>query len=241
MASPKTSDGKPIVLASLFPGGVLYYVTGAGDGASTRGDGEVFGLQVSGTSPSDPDPVEFDFCDWVYMSGGSLRWDNAVFGDYVSLELIIPATPAPTSTPGAGNCNLVTGPYGASTLIVPAAGNGSHTVDLDTAIPIPASDEVLGTANGFWEWSNPDTGHGSVTAGTPGAAQWHLMTVEVIGARFLNRLMLLGTGREDIDPPIKPKKILPHWKFRVTVHSAGRPSGTLDLVWTTKGGRVRTS
>jgi hypothetical protein len=234
---PRTSDGKRITLTSLFPGGVYYYLTGQGDTTTTRGDGEAFEVSVSGTSASDPTPSDFDFLDWVYVAGGSVRWKNAVLGDYVSMELVIPATPAPTSTPGTGNCNIVN-----TVVLVPAAGNGSHTVDLTTAIPVPAADEVLGTSTGYWDWSEPDTGKGTITASaTPGAAKWHLMTVAPSVVRFINRLRILGDGTEDVSPDIKPKKILPHWLFRIAVHSAGRPSGNLDVTWSIKTGRVKTA
>jgi hypothetical protein len=238
----RTSDGKPIVLTSHFPGGVYYYVTGAGDGASTRGDGEACGIQVSGTDPSDPDPIDVDFLDSLYLEGGILTWTNARYGDWISMGLVIPATPAPVANGGGtGNCNLVALGGGAA-LIVPAAGNGAYDVDLATAIPVPAYNEESGAATGYWEWSDPDTGKGTVTASaTPGSAKWNLLNFSPPMVRFINRFRLLGDGSLDLKPPIKPKKILPHWKFRTTVHSVGRPSGTLDIVWTLKTGRVQTS
>jgi hypothetical protein len=240
MGTPRTSDGKPIVMSSSFPGNVFYYVTGAGDGEKTRGDGETFGLRAEGSEPRSVEPVEFDFVDPVYVSGGAILWTNAVFGDHVTLETVIPATPAPSSTPGTGNCNLVF--VGAGNLIVPAPGNGSHTVDLATAVPVPAVNEETGDLSGFWDWSSPDTGRGAISASkAPGDAPWNLLDFAPPPVRFMNRFLLLGDGRVDIDPPIKPKKILPHWKFRVSVHSAGRQSGTLDLVWSLKTGRARTA
>jgi hypothetical protein len=242
MAAPKTSDGKPIVIATLFPGGVYYHVTGAGDGASTRGDGEACGIQVSGTDPSDPDPVVVDFLDYVYLEGGILSWANAAFGDYVTMGLVIPATPQPTANGGgAGNCNIVALGGGAA-MIVPAAGNGTHDVDLANAVPVPAYNEESGLASGYWDWSEPDTGMGTVTASaTPGAARWNLYNFAPPMVRFINRFRILGNGSVDLKPPIKPKKILPHWQFKTWVHSAGRPSGTLDVVWALKTGRVQTS
>jgi hypothetical protein len=228
-------------MVSSFPGNVFYYVTGAGDDVSTRGNGEPFSIRVEGTDPSDPTPTEFDFMDFVYVAGGAIIWANAVLGDWITLEMRIPATPAPTANvEGLGNCNKVPIGGGAN-LLIPAAGNGGFDLDLATAIPVPAANEETGTQTGFWDWSSPDVGKGVVSPGQAGLAAWNLLDVSPAPIRFMNRFHMLGAGRVDVDPPIKPKKILPHWLFRVTVHSAGRATGTLDVVWSLKTGRVRTA
>jgi hypothetical protein len=213
---PRTSDGKPIFLPNLFPGGVTLYITGAGDGAG-YGNGAL--LQVS-RNPSGIAILEFGFNDWLYLAGGLCQWKDAVLGDYLSLEAYAPATTVTPNGSGTGNCTLVDPGIGAPVLIVPSAGNGSHDVDLNTAGLIPAYDEDTGDANGYWDWSEPDTGKGTVTPGTVGS-KWHLFSIPLDLARFVNRFPILGSGSLDITvSAIKPKKILPQWKFRFLLCNA---------------------
>lgn len=240
LTGPKTSDGKNVFINSSFPGGVFFYLAGAGDSATVRGAGAPFSASVEGADPSDPTPIEFGFLDGVYTAGGSVYWNNGNQGDHISLELVIPATPAPTSTPGTGNCNQV--PLGGGAmLLVPAAGNGSHTVDLATAVPVPAFAEETGVATGYWDYSDPWTGKGAITPGAPGASKWNLLNFAPPPVRFINKFQLVGSGSERIEPQIKPKWILPQWKFRAVIHSAGRATGDLDVAWTIRAARVQTS
>lgn len=215
--SPRTSDGKPIYLPNLFPGGVTLYISGSGDGA---GYGNGNNLQVS-RDTAGSSTVEFGFNDWVYIAGGGCQWKDAAIGDYLSLEAFAPASTVTPNGGGTGNCNLVDPGLGAAVLIVPAAGNGAYDVDLANAVPIPAFDEETGAAAGYWDWSEPDTGKGSITP-SAGGSKWHLFAVSIDLGRFVNRYLILGAGAMDITvPAIKPKKILPHWRFRFIVHNEG--------------------
>jgi hypothetical protein len=234
--TPRTSDGKPILMPNIFPGPVTLYYAGAGDvPGGARGAGDLFIIQ---STQVEDKTLDFGFNDWVYAAGGYIRWSNAVPGDYISLQLFAPATPVTQAGNNDGNCNVVNG------VIIPAAGNGAYNVDLTQAVPVPAfgtatQDDELPT-NGYWDWDAPQTGKGNITASaTPGTANWHLIAAQVDLARFVNRFPLTGTSGVDITvPAIKPKKILPHWKFRATLHNSTAKS--MDLCWFIMAARVKT-
>lgn len=242
LASPETSDGKPIFLPCLFPGNVYLYPTGAGDNVTnqTRGDGQAFVVKCSAEQDYN---VEFQFIDWVYLAGGGIKWKNGEDGDWVSLVIYAPATPVTPNGSGTGNCNLVDPGVGAAILIVPAAGNGAYDVDLEDAVPVPAYTETedgTQTPSGFYNWSSPGTGSGVVSAGVPQASPYNLFAVAIDLVRFANRLQLEGAEIQDLTiPAVKPKKILPQWKFKVTAYHA---AGTADLAvqWWLTTARIKT-
>jgi hypothetical protein len=226
LSGPSTMDGKPIFLPNLFPGNVFLYYAGCGDDRTTgRGAGALF--QLSSVAAEDK-VLEAHFNDWVYLAGGALSWVGGVVGDYVTLEVVCPAT-AVTSVSGTGNCNVVNG------VIVPAAGDGAYNVDLSAASPVPAQSVVVdestpGTPNGYWNWSDSPTGLGTITPGTPGGSSWHLIAAEVKLVRFISKMPIFGTGTMTAQvPAVKPKKILPQWKFRVTLHNSTEKS--LIFTW----------
>lgn len=235
-STPRTSDGKPISMPNIFPGPVTLYYAGAGDVPNgNRGEGDLFA--ISSTQIEDKN-LDWSFNDWVYAAGGYIRWSNTVAGDYISLKLYAPATPITAAPQNDGNCNVVNG------VIIPAVGDGAYNVDLAQAIPVPAYGTATGEdelpSNGYWDWSAPQTGKGTVTASTtPGTAGWHLLAVQVDLARFVNRFPLVGTSGVDITvPAIKPKKILPHWKFRATFHNSTEK--TAEVCWFLMTARVKT-
>lgn len=212
---PTQTDGSPYVSPCMFPSGVYLYITGAGDGAGL-GDGAAFSLESEAAGDT---TKEFSFADWVLMAGGASFTKGAVIGDWASFEVYCPATPVTPNGSNIGNCNVVTG------IIVPAAGNGAYDVDLVAANPIltPAKD-------GYWEWSFPDTGKGTVTAGSPGKAGAHLLAVDQSIIRFANRIPLLDEGERNFTiPAIEPKVMLPHWKGKVTLYNAGHTG--LKMAW----------
>lgn len=235
--TPRTSDGKPVHMPNIFPGPVTLYYAGAADHASNgRGAGDAF---VLSSTVAEDKTLEFQFNDWVYMAGGYLHWNGAIPGDWVSMKLFAPATPITAASGGnTGNCNIVSG------ILVPAAGNGAYNVDLSQAVPVPAqaaaAGDAEGSANGYWDWDEPQTGRGTITASsTPGAAKWHLIPAQIDLARFVCKMPLLNNSRLDATiPAIKPKKILPQWKLQVLLHNSSTKA--LDLTWTLLTARVKT-
>lgn len=235
MGVPKTADGKPIYLPNIFPGPVVLYYAGCGDHVTNgRGAGDLF--LISSTQAEDKH-LEIAFNDWIYLAGGYIRWTGAVAGDWVSMKLVAPATPVTAAPQNDGNCNVTNG------VITPAAGNGAYNVDLSQAIPVPAlavaTGDAEGEPNGYWDWTEPQEGKGTVAASaTPGSAKWHLIAAEITLTRFVSKMPLLGN--DDLDamiPAIKPKKILPHWKMRVDLHNS--TAKALDLAWVLVTARVK--
>jgi len=221
---PTTSDGKQIMLPNLFPGGVTLYYAGSGDHATNgRGEGTLF---QKGSTAQEDATVEWQFNDWVYVAGADVVYSGAVLGDWLTLEVFAPATSVAVNESNEGDCNVVDG------VIVPAAGNGGYDVTLATAVPVPAFVEESDSPTGYWDWDEPNEGKGTITASaTPGSARWHLIAANLYLARFACKKPMLGTTFENIVvPAIKPKKILPQWKWKLTMHNSTTKS--LDLGWT---------
>lgn len=236
--TPRTSDGKAIFLPTLFPGNVVMYFAGVGDDPTNgRGQGDLFQIAKSTVGS---ETFEFSFNDWVYIAGGWYSWRNGKLGDWVSFEVYCPQTPV-TPASGNGNCNVVNG------VIIPAAGDGAYNVDLAQANPVPALalvGESEQSNNGYWDWSKPNTGKGTVSASaTPGAAEWHLVAADVSLVRFGAKLPLLGDDASPVlVPAVKPKKILPQWKFRVALYNGTeRTLDPLEVVWHLVTARIATT
>jgi hypothetical protein len=242
LCSPETSDGKPIFLPCLFPGNVFLYPTGAGDNIEngTRGNGQAFLME---STTEEDKSVEFQLMDWVYLAGGGIKWKDGEPGDWVSLLVYAPATPVTPNGNGTGNCNLVDPGVGQAILIVPAAGDGDYDVDLDDATPVPAyaeDEKGITVPSGFYEWSTPDIGIGTVTVGTPQNSNYNLFAIAIDLVRFANRLQLTDSGTQDLTiPAIKPKKILPHWKFKTTAHHAAGTT-SFKIQWWLITARIKT-
>lgn len=238
---PATNDGKPIFLSNMFPSGVFLYITGAADdvaSATGRGDGASFMLA---SDVAGDESLDFQFADWVFLAGGGIQAQGGQVGDHVSLEIYAPATPVVANASGAGNCNLVDPGVGQAILIVPAAGDGTHDVDLSQAVPIPASNDDAAAGTGYYEWSAPDAGKGLVlVSSTPGRGKYNLFTVQNKLARFVNRYPLRSDQYIDLTVVgIKPHRILPHWHFVVSMHNAGHAG--LKVSWNLVAARAATT
>ena len=98
------------------------------------------------------------------IASGSFTWD-----DYVMVRIVIPANSA-TSTPGTGNVNEGTCSTLGFPIWIPAPeGDGTHTIDLESAIPFPVEHRAVG----YWE---VDRKTGVITSGMlPGHEDFHLL------------------------------------------------------------------
>lgn len=220
--TPTASDGKMFVIPNIFPQGVTLYLAGAGDDSvSGRGAGNQFMIQSDTAGDS---TVEWYFKDVVSMAGGSITWEGGQAGDYASMEGYAPATAVTPNGGGTGNCNVVNG------LIVPAAGNGAYDVNLANAVPLPAVNEE-GVKSGYWDYTDPWIGAGTFTpAATPGQGTVNLVAAQILLARFVNKLQLLGSHNTNlVIPAIKPKFFWPQWKLKVTCHNSGHAG--LKIAW----------
>ena len=228
IAPPVAADGKPFVLPNSFPGEVLLNFTGCSDKVSDpvqRFGGGTFGLQVVGAAGDET--LTIDFLDGVFLAGGHVEWDGGGFGSSVYMEMVAPAsTVKDPASPNTGNCNLVQIAQGVN-LIVPALGNGAK--DLDVVIPIPAYDDETNISNGYWSYSEPWLGKGTIAAGSPGVSKYNLLDIPLELAHFAKIHLMRDTGARDmIAPAIKPKWILPEWKMKVVLHN-GDTSKTIRL------------
>lgn len=96
--------------------------------------------------------VEIQFLEYFQLHDGHLdmmdpeNWDLDDEWDFCAVMPATEVTPNPGNT---GNCNLVPMAGGAYNAIVPAAGDGTHDVDLEAATPVP-------TAGGGWAYDYHD-------------------------------------------------------------------------------------
>jgi len=215
-AAPTLSDGRPIVTPSKFERGIDPYICGVGDDLANqlRGQGPAF--EVDGALT--PQTIEFGFLDTVRIAAGGLMWKGATIGDRIDMWLSAKA-PTLTPNPGAGNCNVVSG------VVVPAAGDGSHDIDLATCSIVPAPNK-----DGYWDYADADTGLGTVTAGAPGAAGWHILENETTLVHWVRGAPMLGEGEHYIDPNSVDRKIYPRWTWWTKV-SSDSGNALLQCAW----------
>lgn len=262
-----TTDGRQIVMPSLFPAGVFLSFAGAGDDANLgRGQGPAFAITtyVAGTKQ-----VTFSFNDMVYLAGGWCTWDNGTLGDKISFAVTAPATTytsaivtaAVGSTPaiGTGNANL----NATNGMITPAASNGLITVTNPVPLPYTAS-----AGQGPWIWCpstynaanpwtpdmnnqpSPLTGLGQVVP-TPTGTQydtvnnWTYMLANAPQniATFVNNVNTVGSRQVDMTlGEIKPQMLLPQWNITATVVCGSTRAATNPLLvtWVLKLARYAT-
>jgi len=229
--APTEADGKPTIVIAPNTQGYMTFFTGAGDDpapeapASGRGTGTPIGLDFAGPETQ---TVEIQFVEPVEMHDGQLWYTpvaNWAKEDKYNFSAVFPAA-ALTPNAGAGDCNLV--PVGAGiNIVVPAAGDGSHDVDLALSKAAP----VWANSAGYWDVLDLKTG--AVTPSTtPGAAQWNLFDFEIESFFLRNMPMGHPLGVFDIDT-YKAEWISPAWKLRLKVvkvsANAGEVAGWLML------------
>jgi hypothetical protein len=220
-------------MTARFRGDVDPYFAGCGDDPNAspgRGEGPLF-LEGWDSAPGSPanKTFEFGFNDWIYIAGGDIYWTNGLPGDCVSFSMHCPASVVTPNGGGTGNCNIVSG------VIVPAAGDGAY--DLTTGNPLPAYDSD-GQPNGYWDWSEPDEGKGTITP-NPGSGNCNLIAAQYPLVNWVARLPLIGDGALVLTPETKARKVYPHWRFRLDLHNAG--NSTVQLAWHLNTARKKTT
>lgn len=228
LVRPLAADGKPFTLPNIFPGECILNFVGRGDSPSGRYAGDLFGMQIPGGAADQH--MDFGFADGLYLAGGAISWDGGSFGSWVRMTLRAPATTVvDPPVPGTGNCNLMQLPYGFC-LIVPAPGNGQKNLGSGIT-PVPANDEETDARNGYWDYSDPWVGKGTISPSTPGAGKYNLFTADLEIGHFTDLHLLTASGVREVSAAnIKPKWILPEWLFRVEVHNADAAK-LLQVAW----------
>ena len=219
-----TVENKPIVRPNIYPDGYGFYACGVGDDIEHEMVGGGTECYCKSTT-TETKAVEFQFIDKHYMFGGGVHWKGAVAGDRVSILLYAPATPVVENITNTGNCNLVDIGAGPA-LIVPAAGDGAYDVDLSEASPVPSPDNT-----GYFDWSAGFTGWGTVSVSTtPGAANFHLFSVDIVLTQYINRVYIIGEDSDEFDVgSTAPAEVCPQWVYKVTVHNSTEK--TLEVTW----------
>ena len=229
ISDPKAADGKPFVLPNIFPSEVLLNFTGASDKISAptaRFGGALFALEKVGVGTA---TFNVDVLDGVFLAGGHIDWSGGSWGSSISMKLTAAAstTKAP-AVANQGNCNKVQVAQGAY-IIVPAAGDGVY--DLDTVIPIPAYDDETNAQTGYWNYSEPWVGKGTVSPTGTNTAKYNLFDFPITLAYFTKLHLFLDSGQRDmVAPAIKPKWILPEWQMQVTIDNVDA-NKTLRAGW----------
>lgn len=217
--NPKTEDGKIFVAPNIFPLGVLTNYSGVADDIENGiyGGGELLLLSSSTTG----DTIKyFRYLDWNYLAGGNVMFTGADLGDWCSFLVSAPKTEG-TYNPGNGMFVKYPVKEGLN-MFVPTAGDGDWDLDLaekenpnvrfTKVKPVPA----MGT--GFFDW-NENTE--SVTLNLKGAGGFNLFDEEIPLNEFVSKIPLLGDNTISmINSAIKPIRILPHWKYTVTLHNS---------------------
>ena len=238
-ALPTAADGKLFVLPNMFPGPVILTFAGASDDVQNKKpiEGDLFGLQIAASGADATFTV--DLIDGVFVSGGHVEWVGGSYGSSIELELWTPAstTKAP-AVAHQGNCNRVATGAGFD-IIVPAAGNGEY--DLDVGVPVTAENAESAEPNGYWDYSDPWVGIGTVYPNVQGKGKYNLYTAELELAHFCRLHLLRDIGSRDVTVQnIKPKWILPQWKLKAVLHNASA-SKELSVAWDLELARRRTA
>jgi len=247
---PQTSDGKPIILTNMFPGNVLSNHPGSPDDITTgaRFGGDMFLLSQASQGDT---YREFQFIEWVYIAGGGIQWLNAEPGDWIDYRIYAPASPA-TSAPGSGSyAKYEFIPGSGMHMFIPQPSGGwglnlneklNEYVNITKVTPVPAADEDSGEANGFFDWDH-DTG--VVTLNTQQKGGYNLFDCPMPISRYVPKYPMLvpsfGPSNIFTVPAVKPKRLLPHWKHRVTIHREASSANTLYVAWALYVGRENTT
>ena len=141
-----TPDGRQLILDSPAPEGWNTFATGRADNLnaqlpdSKNGTGPFIFLDVDGQSEKS---MDFGFSQPVYLQNGQIYFVGSwSIEDYFSLSARIPATDFATG----GTNDVVKYPIGggASAWIPVGAGNGTHTFDTATAVPVWTTNAAIG-------------------------------------------------------------------------------------------------
>ena len=216
---PETLDKKKYIRSSAYSLGTRLYIAGCGDHRTNgTGKGQRFELQHGSSGLSSWLP--FGFNDWVELGGGGAWYKNAVFGDYICFRMYAPATEI-VANAGAGNCNVQSG------ILIPASGDGSHDVDLETVDKFVP----LITTGGYWNWSYPDTGCGYCEAAPNADGNCNLVPAEVAIHTYVADVGILGDGFLNVTfPGVDPTRFLPQWRMAARIYNADG-AHTIQLTW----------
>lgn len=214
-------DNKWIVAISPAPPNTMTWYTSAGDQKDplVRGGGTRINVKIPATdTPPNTYTATMQFAEPVYLHDGELNWkpiDEFSIDDEFKVHLNFPATSVTVNPGGTGNCNLVEIADPAY-VIIPAAGDGTHDVDLTEAVPLPDAE------SGTW---TVDKKTGVITPGAPSSSNAYvtaatLLTVPNNSIYLVNPMVMSSPrGVFEIDAYLV-EWIHQNWTISLTVDKA---------------------
>lgn len=100
-------DGTKKMLTTPRQEGTFLYFTGKGDDIAGNGIGKGARLIIENTTGETTSFMECAFIDNVFLKDGMAFWENAVFGDSVDMEIILPANQPMPAEAANGNADVV--------------------------------------------------------------------------------------------------------------------------------------
>ena len=193
------------------------YWTGAGDDMSTPaiGEGPLLEVDIAAGDATKEVDVQFhkDYGD-VYLHEGYVQWENAGWGDCISVEIYATATPLQQST----NLDYT---IDASVKIRAAAGGPGTGTDGLNGDPVWVPN-AAGT--GWWDIVD---GSAVFSSGQTGAYDWY--TIEILANRFMNKIPVYGSSSNYIMLQSADTTLLPSgYLIRII---AENNSGTAWKTW----------
>jgi hypothetical protein len=217
------SNNRMIVVNFPAEFGKSAWITGRGDDLvnGVRGRGPALRMSFDDVVRSEPEEksIDLQFLEYFQLHDGHIDlkdpqdWD---LDDEWDFGAVLPATAATPNPSNTGNCNLVD--LGGYHAIVPAAGDGTHDVDLTSATPVPGP-------GGGWDYDyNADT---LAFPADPANTAFSLLDVEVRPyVQIAVNMPWSPMGVFDFDAydcvPISRR-----WRLRFTVRKASNGPGKL--------------
>lgn len=218
----KEQDGRQVVVTSPGNQGWSAFFAGADDDpaptppATGRGTGTQILLSWVAVSTKTQD---LRFIEPVEVQNAQFYFDPAQWnaGDLLSMGIKMAATVATPNGGGTGNCNLVS--VGAYNKIVPAAGTGTHDVNLADAVPVAANQ-----SGGEWD---VDYELGTIAAASPGEGAFNLF--DQAFTFYFVRNAPLGSPQGIFElVTYKPKWVHPNQRWLVEVARTTNGPGTFS-------------
>ena len=240
----RADDGSSLFVPNIFPKGNEINYRGEGDDL-TNGllkGGADFKIE---TILAEDKTRTWRFIHPVYLAGASIEYTGATKKDTFSYKVFAPNTDGYAVAAGTGDYAKIAVGGGVNLWVpagTPGAGSADWDIDLDElenanvsftkVVPVPAPNK-----DGFFNLNRKTE---KVTLNSKKKGKYNLFDSVVDLVEFASNVRMLSDGfREFYMPNVKPRRVLPHWKHRVTVHhDAATP--TLIVVWTLLTARKKT-
>lgn len=238
---PKTTDGRQIMLPSTIGHDEEVQFSGAGDDIENGIRCGGSHLELESTTQGE-NTFTWQYMEWISISGGRVKYYDAVRGDYFHYEIYAPATVG-TSNPGGGWYDKYDLGGGYNMFIPNAIQEGDWDLDLaeklnanvqiTKASPVPAADK-----DGFFDW---DFDAYTLSLNTSGNGGFYLFDFDVTLTRVINTHHIEGDGKSDFIVPASygAKKLVPHNIHKLILNKASTAS--TNIAWEIFLGRMSTA